>query len=119
MKTHTITTYSFNELSEEAQARALENHRFTAVDGVDWWDSLYQMLEEFGIKVKSFDIDRASYVKFDWDIVDFFHGTDDFFAPLQAKIGEYFNEHDIKHILQGELAETEEKTKCESDFDWN
>lgn len=36
MKKHTITTYSFNELSEKSQAYALDEYRYSETDGYDY-----------------------------------------------------------------------------------
>jgi hypothetical protein len=61
MKTKTITLYSFDELSEESQKKALENLSDINVN-FEWWESTYEDAERVGLKINSFDLDRASYV---------------------------------------------------------
>lgn len=69
MKTHTITSYSFDELTPEAKEKALDNLRTINVEH-DWWDYIDEpaQLDDTGIKIDSrgmsFDIDRGSYIYF-------------------------------------------------------
>lgn len=60
-KEHTVTTYSFSELSDEAKERAIEKLYDINVDH-DWWEHTYEDAERAGLKISSFDIDRGSYV---------------------------------------------------------
>jgi hypothetical protein len=60
MKNYTITTYSFDELSQEAQDAALAELCDINVD-IDWWSYIYEDAENIGAKITSFDIDRGSY----------------------------------------------------------
>jgi len=46
MKTHTISVYSFDELSDTAKQKALDNHRYMEVEHYDWWDHLYNSFIE-------------------------------------------------------------------------
>lgn len=57
-KQRIITVYSFEELSEEAQEKAIDKFRFANVD-YEWWESVYEMSQEIGIKIKGFDIDAG------------------------------------------------------------
>lgn len=57
-KQHIITVYSFEELSEEAQEKAIDKFRFANVD-YGWWECVYEMAKEIGIKIKGFDIDAG------------------------------------------------------------
>lgn len=41
MKEHVVKTYTFDELSEEAQEKALEKYRDWNVNGFEWWDCVY------------------------------------------------------------------------------
>lgn len=41
MQTVGVKLYKFDELSDEAQEKALEKHRLYDVEGIDWWDSVY------------------------------------------------------------------------------
>ena len=60
MKNHIITTYSFNELSQDAQQTAISDLNDINVDH-GWWYSIYEDAETIGVKITSFDIDRGSY----------------------------------------------------------
>jgi hypothetical protein len=60
MKKHIITTYSFNELSQDAQQTAISDLNDINVDH-GWWYSIYEDAETIGVKITSFDIDRGSY----------------------------------------------------------
>jgi len=55
MKQHTITTYEFDELSPEAQRRAIDTLWDINV-AYDWWDCIYEDAETVGIKITSFDL---------------------------------------------------------------
>ena len=59
-ETTTRTIYKFDELSDSAKDKALDNCRYYEVDH-DWWEYTYEDASEVGIKITSFDIDRASY----------------------------------------------------------
>ena len=41
MQTVEVKIYKFNELSKEAQEKAIEKHRHHDVEGIDWWDCVY------------------------------------------------------------------------------
>ena len=56
-QTDTYNVYRFEELSEEAQAAALDNCREWQTDG-EWWDCTYEDAERIGLKITSFDLDR-------------------------------------------------------------
>jgi len=60
MKTHTIISYSFNELSAEAQQTAINNMDDINVD-FNWWEYTYEDAKNIGIKIEEFDIDRGAY----------------------------------------------------------
>lgn len=55
MKQHTITTYSFDELSPEAREHAIEKLWDINV-AYDWWRFIYDDAETVGIKITSFDL---------------------------------------------------------------
>jgi len=61
-ETTTRTIYTFDELSDSAKDKALDNCRDYEVEN-DWWEQVYEDASEVGIKITSFDIDRASYCK--------------------------------------------------------
>jgi hypothetical protein len=62
MRIKEINVYKFDELSNSAKAKAIENLYDINVD-YEWWDSVYYDAAQIGLKINSFDIDRAAYVK--------------------------------------------------------
>lgn len=54
----------FDELSIEAQNKAV-NHLCDINVDCDWWEFTYEDAERIGLKIKEFDLGRASYVKGD------------------------------------------------------
>ena len=63
------TLYTFDELSEEAQDKALEKLWDINVDCYDWWECTVDDIDEFGkvsqlgcVYGKEFDLDRADYL---------------------------------------------------------
>lgn len=60
MKTIKIKLYSFNELSSEAQNKALSKCVTINVEH-DWWDSTYMDAEQVGLKITGFDLDRNKH----------------------------------------------------------
>ena len=62
MKTICTTVYSFDELSEAAQRKAISNQYDCNVD-YEWWDCTYDDAKEnSGLKITGFDTGRGSYV---------------------------------------------------------
>lgn len=59
MKTVRIKIYKFNELNEQAQAKAIE-HMSDINVYFDWWDFIFQDAETVGIKITEFDLDRGT-----------------------------------------------------------
>lgn len=57
MKTITINLYSFEELSEEAKQKAIEELSDINTD-YNWWESTYEDAAIILLKITSFDIDR-------------------------------------------------------------
>ena len=68
MRTHTTTTtvYTFDELSDEAKEKAVNQLWYINVDCIDWWDSLYADAERIGLKITEFDLDRYRHAKGEW-----------------------------------------------------
>ena len=59
--------YKFEELSSEAQSKAIEdNWDWNVTD--EWWQFTYDDAENIGLKIKGFDIDRGSYCKGDFTL---------------------------------------------------
>lgn len=55
-----IDVYSFDELSEDAKQKAIENLWDINVDH-EWWDCIYEDAKNIGIEITGFDIDRGNY----------------------------------------------------------
>ena len=58
MKTKTIEIYDFDELSESAQDRALDNIRTINNECYEWWDFTYEDAETIGLCLTGFGLDR-------------------------------------------------------------
>ena len=58
MKTKTIEIYEFDELSESAQDRALDNIRTTNNEYYEWWSFTYEDAETIGLCLTGFGLDR-------------------------------------------------------------
>jgi hypothetical protein len=54
--------YQFDELSDDAKAKAVENLYDLNVD-TDWWECIYYDAAQIGLKITSFDIDRNRHAK--------------------------------------------------------
>jgi len=71
MKTIEIKLYQFNELSEKAKERALEDLRYINVDDSWWYECSIETFSEFGVVVKEFDLYRRTIsLDFKKDITD-------------------------------------------------
>lgn len=57
MQTKTYTVYKFDELSEKAQEKALDNLRDINTDH-EWWEFTYEDAANVGLRITSFDLDR-------------------------------------------------------------
>ncbi len=62
MKTIEIQLYSFDELSKEAQQKALDKHRDINVS-FEWWESTYEDAKNIGLEISGFDLDRNRHAK--------------------------------------------------------
>jgi hypothetical protein len=56
MKKHTVTTYSFAELSAKAKAKAIDQFRDVNTD-YEWWESTYEFFGEF-CDILGVDVDQ-------------------------------------------------------------
>lgn len=61
MKTKQIKIFSFEELTNSAKDRALNQFRYVNVEYFDWYHSIYDEAKMIGIKITGFDLDRGSY----------------------------------------------------------
>jgi hypothetical protein len=63
MKTKIIQIYDFNELSESAQDKAIDNIRTINNEYYEWWDSIYEDAETIGLCLTGFGLDRNRHAK--------------------------------------------------------
>lgn len=69
-----IKVYRFEELSEEAQRKALEISCDINVD-YPWWDCVYEDAKNIGVKIEEFELDRGNYCRGqfmldEWDVAE-------------------------------------------------
>jgi hypothetical protein len=62
MKTVSINTYKFSELSDEVKQKAIKNLCDINVN-YDWWDSTYDDAKTIGLLLSGFDLDRNRHAK--------------------------------------------------------
>jgi hypothetical protein len=60
MRQQITNVYQFDELTETAKEKAIDNNIYINVDD-EWWESTYEDAERIGIKITGFDIDRGSF----------------------------------------------------------
>jgi hypothetical protein len=65
--TTVLHLYRFEGWSEEAKERAIDSNRFVEVEDIEWWEGVYDMAREIGLTIRSFELDRRSYVNGDFD----------------------------------------------------
>lgn len=91
MKTIEINLYKFDELSEEAQAKAIKNHQTHT--NYDWWDFIEMNAKQSGIIIDSFDVYHNDInVSFIWVAHDVAHALIHFWGTDSdiGKIGQAF-----------------------------
>lgn len=59
MKTAVKERYQFSELSEKAKAKAIDDNRYYYVEGLDWWDHVYNDAKNIGLIITGFELDRS------------------------------------------------------------
>lgn len=64
-ETTTRTLYKLNELSQDAQDKAIESLWDINVD-YEWWEWAFDDAERIDLRISEFDLDRSSYVKADF-----------------------------------------------------
>lgn len=60
MKTIQLKLYKFDELSAEAQKKAVDDNSNLYIDTV-WWSTVYEDAKDVGLEIDGFDLDRANY----------------------------------------------------------
>lgn len=62
MRTIKTKVYKFNELTEDAKQKAIEeNMEINLMD--EWWECEYEDAKQIGLKIKSFDLERNRHAK--------------------------------------------------------
>lgn len=61
MRQETINIFTFEELSEEAQQKVLQDYYDINV-GYEWWEFTYEDAENVGVKIDGFDIGRGNNI---------------------------------------------------------
>lgn len=108
MKTKSYQVYEFDELSDEAKEKAIQNLADINVDR-DWWDSVYYDAENIGLKITSFVLDRSR------------HAEGKFILPVYTVIQKILDDHGescetYKTALQFKDVLTEEKQYDEEGY---
>jgi len=101
MQTHTHTTYSFEELSEEAQQYALEKYYDWNVEDFEWYDYAFDDIKEIGALI-GIEIDNIFFSGF-WSQGDGAQFTGNYSyakGGLKALIGYAPNEFEVHTIAK-------------------
>ena len=61
MRKHIIKLYTFEELSETSQAKAIEDNYSINVEDWDWWHMIEDNMEALDLVLKEFDFDCANF----------------------------------------------------------
>jgi hypothetical protein len=65
MRTETIKIYQFEELSDTAQEKAIQEFQYINVDH-EWWDSVFEDASQIGLKITEFDTGQTAACKGKW-----------------------------------------------------
>lgn len=65
MKTQTVNTFLFSELSEDAKKYALNKYSEMAISDY-WYEDTYHQAKELGITISGFDLDRGQSIDADF-----------------------------------------------------
>lgn len=55
MRVHKVTLYNYDELSEQAKERVVNEQRYINVEHADWWNSTYEDAANIGLVIDGFD----------------------------------------------------------------
>ena len=69
MRIESVELFTFEELSEEVQEKAIRNLWDINLHP-GWWECIYEDAETVGVEIKGFDIDRGSYCEI--EVYDFY-----------------------------------------------
>jgi hypothetical protein len=100
MKTIEINLYKFEELSEEAQAKAIKNHQTHS--NYEWWDCIEMNAKECGVIIDSFDTYRGDIsLSFKWNAEDVAHELIKFWgadSDIGEISGQYLKDRETLYI---------------------
>jgi hypothetical protein len=65
MRTEQVKIYKFEELSDEAKEKAIEEFRGTNLDS-DWWDFIYEDARNVDLKITGFDTGRGNRINIEF-----------------------------------------------------
>lgn len=126
MKTHIINTYSFEELTAEAQQTAINNNDDINVN-YKWWEYTYEDAKNIGLKITSFDLYKkditgefnlsaaevvANILKEHGETCNTYKTAESFIKIWQAIYNDYMNEKSTNYESkesEGHLMELEEQ----------
>ncbi len=104
------TTFKFDELSEKAQARAVEKFE-PCWD--NWWDNIYEDAKQIGLEIESFDLDRNKHAE--GEFINSEYGVE----VAQAIMNEHGAETETFKLAAPFLADVVLREACSSkDGDW-
>ena len=98
MREMTTMVYSFNELSDDAKERALNEFRYIDVDG-GWWEDSYDTIRAAG-KLLGLDIDR---IYFDTDLYCTFDASYEYARGAVKAVKAEFPQNTDLHKIASEL----------------
>ena len=106
MKTIEIKLYQFNELSEKAKERALEDFRYINVDNDWWFDYIMEDAKGFCLSIEEFDIYRRDCE------VAFLYNADETIKAIKENAGD-----ELLSIANEYEQQVKELFKAYSDYD--
>lgn len=128
MRTIKTNVFKFNELTDEAKQKAINNLSDINVT-FDWWESTYKDAEQIGLKITSFYLDRNRHAKGEFTLsaaevaqnifsnhgetCETYKTAENFMAAWQPIFNDYMDEQSEKY----ESRESEdEMQEIENDF---
>lgn len=104
MKQVTYTLYTFDELSDKAKQKAIDDYDY--IPDYDWWEHIYEDAELIGMKITGFDTSTSRLHEV--AEMDFLPGIG--LDDVARAIVEHFGEKDIKKAAKEFLAKERAET---------
>jgi len=86
-----VKEYTFEELSEEAQKKAIDQMSDVNVEMCIWWHTIEDQAEKFGIKIVDFDLEKSTIE------LELTGSRDEICAKIRSGLSE---EDDLGHIAR-------------------